>query len=100
MKLLTLLVGKVISSYPPGAEDIYFISSAQALLDIIKEKQARLDTTESCRRILAMVLLKMITLRITAADYWEPELFGALIIKKGILKHRSIKPAKSATRTS
>lgn len=38
-----------------------------------------------------MALLKHATLRMKTSDHWLLEYFGAIIIKNGIEKHRSIK---------
>lgn len=95
MKDVSLLDGTVISSYPPDVDDLTFITTAQPLLRFLAETETILDAPSCYRRMACMAILKLATLRMTSSDCWILELFGTIIVKNWVLKHRSIK--KNAT---
>lgn len=85
------MVGPVIYSYPPGGDDIAFITSVEPFTPYIVAIIANLSPPISSRRIPLIPLLKLAKFRMATQAHWGLAYFGHDVIKNGIKIFRSIK---------
>lgn len=77
------MVGVSISCYPPGANDILFMSAAADLSPYLELSHDQIALHSSKQTIPMMTLLNLATFRMTSADLWNPTYFGHMVIKTG-----------------
>lgn len=74
-------VGKSIASYSPGTNELASLPSVAPLLAFIANPTAKLTWPTHIRRVPAMALLKLATIRMTLGDRWDLTIFGPLVAK-------------------
>lgn len=75
------IVGTVVSAYPPGGDDIAYVSSSEPLPPYLLAARTALSPLTSARRVTLMTLLKMFTYRMTAQDLSHIVYFGHVVNK-------------------
>lgn len=84
-------VGKGIASYSPGTTDLASIPPAGPLVAFIANAATKLTGPSHIRRVPAMDLLKLTTLRMTLGDRWDLTFFGPIVVKNGETVSKTIK---------